>query len=77
MTCPLCDAGELQPGKTIFAADVDGTVVVVRDVPADICDACGEEFISDETAGDLERSIVDARSDGTETLVRHHEAAGA
>jgi YgiT-type zinc finger domain-containing protein len=77
MTCPICGADELRPGKTIFAADVDGTVVVVRDVPADICDVCGEEFIDDKTAADLERSVVDARSGGTETLVRHHEAAGA
>jgi YgiT-type zinc finger domain-containing protein len=73
MTCPICGLQALSPGTTTFAADADGTVVVVRDVPADVCDNCGEAFISDAIAAELEALVSDARASGTESLVRHYQ----
>ena len=58
--CPLC-AGEKQPGRTTFSADIGEGVVVVRNVKATICSQCGEEWIDNETAQVLERLVADAR----------------
>jgi len=73
MTCPVCGNGRLVDGTTTFTADVDGTLLVVRNVPALVCDVCGEAYIDDEIAEELEASVADARTKGTESLVRHYE----
>lgn len=73
MTCPICGIGSLRPGTTVFAADVDGTLVVVRDVPASVCDVCGEAYIDDEVSQEIETTINDARGRGTESLIRHYQ----
>jgi YgiT-type zinc finger domain-containing protein len=73
MTCPICDQGDLSPGTTTFAADADGTVVVVRNVPADVCQNCGEAFIDDDIAAHVEALVADAKGCGTESLVRHYQ----
>ena len=39
--CPLC-GGEKSHGKTTFAVDFGSGVVVVRDVPALVCNLCGD-----------------------------------
>lgn len=73
MTCPVCGNGELVDGTTTFSADVEGTLLVVRNVPALVCDVCGEPFIDDAVAEELEASVADAHTKGTESLVRHYE----
>jgi YgiT-type zinc finger domain-containing protein len=74
MTCPICGQKALTQGTTTFAADTDGTVVVVRNVPAKVCGNCGEAFIRDDIGAELEALVAQAREDGTESLVRHYEA---
>ncbi len=59
-TCPLC-GGTKKPGKATFTAEIGDGVVVVRNVPADICDLCGEEWISTGAAKDLEAHVENAR----------------
>ncbi len=58
--CPLC-GGNKTRGKTTFSADLGSGVVVVRQVPAAICSQCGEEWIDDATACQLEKIVNDAR----------------
>ena len=52
--CRLC-GGAMEAGFTTFAADIRGRLFVARRVPALLCEQCGEEWISDETARELER----------------------
>lgn len=73
MTCPVCGQGDLHAGSTTFAADADGTVVVVRNVPADVCEVCGESFIDEVVAGALEELVADSKVSGTESIVRHYQ----
>ena len=58
--CPLC-GGSKRPGRTTFTAELGFGVVVVRNVPATVCDQCGEDWISDETAGEIEGLVEEAR----------------
>jgi len=60
-TCPLC-GGKKTKGKTTFSADVGSGVVVVREVDATICSQCGEEWIDDSIARQLEQIVNDARA---------------
>ena len=59
-TCPIC-GGNKTEGKTTFTADLQQTLVVVRDVPATICSLCGNEWIADEIASVLEKIVQEAK----------------
>ena len=65
--CPLC-GGKRVSGRTTFSADL-GTVVVVRNVPATVCDQCGEPWFEDATVAHLERIVHEARARGVQVGV--------
>ena len=58
--CPLCE-GQKQPGRTTFTADLGENLVVIRNVPAKICDQCGEEWIADDVFQQIERIVENAK----------------
>jgi YgiT-type zinc finger domain-containing protein len=59
-TCPLCKSSVVQ-GASTFTVDLGTGVVVVRDVPAQVCSQCGEEWLDDSTAAKLENIVESAR----------------
>jgi len=59
-SCPLCGGGK-KPGTTIFAVDLKFGVVVVRDVPALICEKCDNAWFEDAVAAKLENVVDIAR----------------
>ena len=66
MKCVICKTGQTHPGMTTVTLQRDGTVVVVREVPAEICEDCGEYYLSEPVA---RRVYADADS----TAQRHVE----
>jgi YgiT-type zinc finger domain-containing protein len=60
--CPICHGGHKQPGHTNFTVDLGFGVVVVRDVPAQVCDLCGTDWLEDNVAEKLELIVEQARS---------------
>ncbi len=50
MKCAICKTGHTQPGTTTVTLQRGKTVVVIRDVPADICEDCGEYYLSEPIA---------------------------
>ncbi len=68
--CPLC-GGEKRMGTTTFAVDLKFGVVVVRDVPAFVCEICGDAWIDDPVAKKLEAVVADARRKQAVVEVTH------
>lgn len=66
--CPLC-GGEKIKGSTTFTADLGSGVVVVRRVPATVCNQCGADWIEDRVAKQLEDIVDDARKKGLQVEV--------
>jgi YgiT-type zinc finger domain-containing protein len=58
--CPFC-GGHKIPGSTTFTVDLGFGVIVVRNVPAQVCGQCGEDWIGDEVAEKLEAMVKKAR----------------
>lgn len=50
MKCVICKTGHTHPGKATVTLQRERTVVVVRDVPAEICEDCGEYYLDEATA---------------------------
>ncbi len=58
--CPICN-GQKEYAKITFSVDLGETIVVVRDTPAMVCSLCGEEWIDDAVAQDLENVVNEAQ----------------
>ena len=50
MKCVICKTGHTHPGTATVTLQRDNSVVVIRDVPADICADCGEYYLSEPVA---------------------------
>ena len=50
MKCVLCKQGQTKPGKVTVALQRGETTVVIKEVPADVCENCGEYYLSDEVS---------------------------
>ncbi len=58
--CPLC-GGKKRKDMTTFTVDFKTGVLVVRDVPAWVCEQCGETWIEDDMAKELEALVQETR----------------
>jgi YgiT-type zinc finger domain-containing protein len=56
MICFMCK-GTLQDGFSTFTADMDGCIVIIKNVPSRICTQCGESSYSNEVARRLEQIV--------------------
>jgi YgiT-type zinc finger domain-containing protein len=64
MKCPFCET-ELKEGKTRLTFQMaSDKIIVVRDVPALICEQCGEESVDLEIAKIVEKLVHKAIEDG-------------
>lgn len=55
--CPLC-GGQLALGLATIPFVLGKTVAVIKQVPAEVCDACGEPFLHAD-ASDTVTSLLD------------------
>ena len=46
MKCAICQNGKTEKGNTTVVLERDQTTLVYKNVPANICYNCGEEYIS-------------------------------
>jgi len=64
MKCVICKHGETRPGKTTVTLERDGLTLVFRNVPAEVCENCGEAYVDEATARDLMRRAEEAAEAG-------------
>ena len=56
MECFMCK-GELEKKKVNYVVDLEKTIIIIKDVPAKVCNNCGEKFYDDETAKNIEKIV--------------------
>lgn len=56
--CSFCK-GKLSKGKTEFVAKVGDEVISIKDVPAYICDNCGEAYFSSKISRKIDEIMRD------------------
>lgn len=49
MNCLICRHGRTHPGHVTVTLQRERSTVIVKDVPADVCENCGEYYLSEET----------------------------
>jgi YgiT-type zinc finger domain-containing protein len=73
--CPVCNEGHKQPGTTTFTAELGFGIVVVREVPAQVCDVCGSDWLEYSVTEKLGLIIGQARRNqpAVQVAVWQHE----
>jgi len=75
MKCIVCKHGETKPGKTTATFEREETTIVVKEVPADICDNCGESYLAQEVSAQLLKQAEEAVKAGIQVDVRKYKSA--
>lgn len=69
MKCVICKNGETNKGWTTVTLEREGSVIVFKDVPAEICDNCGEYYLDEKTSKQLFNDAEKSVKQGTEIEV--------
>jgi YgiT-type zinc finger domain-containing protein len=68
MNCFLCK-GELEKKNTTFMVDLGNCIVIVKNVPSEVCRQCGETYYDDSFMGQLEKIVNSVRDAITEVAI--------
>lgn len=75
MDCVICKSGSTKPGSTTVTLEREGTVLVIKGVPAEICSNCGEYYLDEMTSEKLLKMAKDTSEKGVEVEVMHLKSA--
>lgn len=75
MKCVICKVGETQPGKGTVTLERNDMTLVVKNVPAEVCQNCGEKYFDEATTQRLFTLANEAAKAGVQVDVRQYRAA--
>lgn len=73
--CTICKQGETIAGTATVTLERGSTTVVIKAVPADVCNNCGEEYVDETTTRQLMEIADAAARTGVQVEVREFAAA--
>lgn len=77
MMCIVCHNGETRPGTTTVAFHRESRTLVVNEVPAEVCENCGEAYVDEQTTQRVLEIAAEAQRDHATVLVRAYAPAAA
>ena len=75
MMCVICNQGNTQPGTATVTLTRESLTLVVKGVPAQVCENCGEEYVNEEISKHLLTTAEEAAEAGVQVDVRQYMAA--
>ena len=70
--CYFCKIGDVKPGFVTVPETTASLTVVLKEVPAKVCNNCSEHYFDSEVVARLEKIITDTQNAGIEILVRKY-----
>jgi len=61
--------GSLADNLTTFMVDIEKSIIIVKNVPSQVCDQCGEVSYNNEVTKQLESTVSSLRMSITEIAV--------
>lgn len=74
MNCTLCKTGMLKANFTNITLQRGETIVLVKKVPAEVCDVCGEYYLDEQTSRRLLNQAADASNRNAELEIIRYAA---
>ena len=75
MRCVICKQGQVRLGTATVMLERNGMTLVVKSVPARVCENCGEEYVDEDVTARLLREAEDAARSGVQVDIREYVAA--
>jgi len=75
MKCMICKHGETKQGTTTVTLEKGSSTIVFKEVPAQVCDNCGEKYIDEATTKKLLSKARDIVKNGVEIDIRKYDIA--
>lgn len=69
MKCIICKQGETKPGTTTVLLTRDESIVIFKQVPADVCENCGEDYLNEKISESVLTRAELSLSMGTEVEI--------
>ncbi len=74
MKCVICKQGRTHPGLTTVTIEREKTTIIIKEVPANICENCGEYFLNEDVLEVIEKLLDQAIQHGVEFEVLRYAA---
>jgi len=69
MKCVPCKHGETRPGKVNVTLQRGETTIIFKGVPAEVCENCGEYYLSEDITGQVLQRAEEAVKSGAEVEI--------
>jgi len=69
MKCLSCKHGDTKAGKVTVTLQRGDSVVIIKEVPGDVCANCGEYYLSEAVTGQVLKIAEDAVRKGVEVEI--------
>lgn len=69
MRCVLCKHGDTRPGTSTVTLERGNSIVILRSVPSEICENCGEFYLSSDIAKQTLKIAEKAVANGAEVEI--------
>ena len=74
MECVICKNGTTRSGLVTVTLERDNCIVILKQVPADICQNCGEYYLSESVTAEVLQKAEDAVNKGAEVEIIRYVA---
>ncbi|MDP2889376.1 MAG: type II toxin-antitoxin system MqsA family antitoxin [Bacteroidota bacterium] len=69
MDCVICKNGTTQDGLVTVTLERNGSIIAIKDVPAKVCNNCGEYYLDSEMTKEVLEKAEEAILKGVEIEV--------
>ena len=69
MNCVICKSGIMHEGKVTVTLEKDGSIILIKEVPAYVCDVCEHYYLDEKTTREVLKRGKEGHSKGTELEV--------
>ena len=73
MNCFMCK-GHMKPGIVNHIVDIEGSIIIIKNVPASVCKQCGEAFFDNDVVKKLELIVDHSKQSKAEiTVINYYD----
>jgi YgiT-type zinc finger domain-containing protein len=77
MKCVICKNGETFQGLSTITLEKNNSTIVFKQVPALVCDNCGEKYIEGQITKKILKNAQDIVNNGVEVDIRNFQLNAA
>jgi YgiT-type zinc finger domain-containing protein len=74
VNCVICKNGRTDEGVVTVTLQRNASIIIIKNVPAEVCDNCGEYYLNDDVAESVLRIAEKATENNPEVEILQYAA---